>query len=83
MDILFSTGTLVWNEISMPMHTGQQREQKHLKEYLDQEIEDLSLPDFIWEELHQATKILDANYKKADLEEFVKRILLCHTNTDQ
>jgi hypothetical protein len=26
------------------------------------------------EELHEATKILDANYKKADLEEFVKSI---------
>jgi hypothetical protein len=40
MDILFSTGTLVWNEISIPMRTGQQREKKHLDEYLDQVIED-------------------------------------------
>jgi hypothetical protein len=56
MDILFSTGTLVWNEISIPMHTGgQQREKKHLDEYLDQVIEDLSLPEFIREELHEAT----------------------------
>jgi hypothetical protein len=74
MDILFSTGTLVWNEISIPMHSGQHREKKHLNEYLDQVIEDLSLPELIREELHEATKILDANYKKADLEEFVKNI---------
>jgi hypothetical protein len=74
MDILFSTGTLVWNEISIPMQTGQQREKKHLDEYLDQVIEDLSLPELIREELHEATKILDANYKKADVEEFVKNI---------
>jgi hypothetical protein len=74
MDILFSTGTLVWNEISVPMRTGQQREKKHLDEYLDQVIEDLSLPELIREELHEATRILDANYKKADLEEFVKNI---------
>jgi Retroviral aspartyl protease len=71
MDILFSPGTLVWNEISMPMRTGKQREQRHLNEYLDQVIEDLSLPKIIRDE---ATKILDANYKKADLEEFVKNI---------
>jgi hypothetical protein len=44
MDILYSTGTLVWNEISIPMQTGKQREQTHLNEYLDQVIEDLSLP---------------------------------------
>jgi hypothetical protein len=74
MDILFSTGTLVWNEISIPMCTGKQREQTHLNEYLDQVIKDLSLPENITEELHEATKILDANYKKADLEEFVKNI---------
>jgi hypothetical protein len=74
MDILFSTGTVVWNEISIPMRTGQQREKKHLNEYLDQVIEDLSLPELIREEHHEATKILDANYKKADLEEFVKNI---------
>jgi hypothetical protein len=74
MDILFSTGTLVWNEISIPMRTGQHREKKHLNEYLDQVIEDLSLPELIREELHEATKILDANYKKADLEELVKNI---------
>jgi hypothetical protein len=74
MDILFSTGTLVWNEISIPMHTGQKREKKHLNEYLDQVIEDLSLPECIREELHEAIKILDANYKKAYLEEFVKNI---------
>jgi hypothetical protein len=74
MDILFSTGTLVWNEISIPMRTGKQREQTHLNEYLDQVIEDLSLPEITREELHEATKILDANYKKADLEEFVKNI---------
>jgi hypothetical protein len=47
---------------------------KHLNEYLDQVIKDLSLPELIREELHEATKILDANYKKADLEEFVKNI---------
>jgi hypothetical protein len=40
MDILFSTGTLAWNEISLPMRTGKQREKKHLDEYLDQVIED-------------------------------------------
>jgi hypothetical protein len=74
MDILFSTGALVWNEISIPMSTGQQREQKHLNKYLDQVIEDLSLPKIIREELHEATKILDANYKKGDLEEFEKNI---------
>jgi hypothetical protein len=75
MDTLFSTGTLVWNEISIPrMRTGQHRETKHLDEYLDQVIEDSSLPELIREELHEATKILDANYKKADLEEFVKNI---------
>jgi hypothetical protein len=61
MGILFSTSTLVWNEISIPMHTGKQREQTHLNEYLDQVIEDLSLPEIIREELHGATKILDAN----------------------
>jgi hypothetical protein len=43
------------------MRTGQQREKKHLDEYLDQVIEDLSLPELIQEELHEATKILDAN----------------------
>jgi hypothetical protein len=51
MDILFSTGTLVWNEISIPMRTGKQREQTHLNEYLDQVIKDLSLPEKIREEL--------------------------------
>jgi hypothetical protein len=56
------------------MRTGQHREKKHLDEYLDQVIEDLSLPELIREELHEATKILDANYKKAYLEEFVKNI---------
>jgi hypothetical protein len=77
MDILFSTGTLVWNEISIPMRTGQHREKKHLDEYLDQVNEDLSLPELIRDkELHEATKILDANYKKADLEEFAKNIPL-------
>jgi hypothetical protein len=81
MDILFSTGTLVWNEISIPMRTGQQREKKHLDEYLDQVIEDVGLPELIREELHKATKILDTNYKKADLEEFVKNIL--HLTNDQ
>jgi hypothetical protein len=65
IDILFSNGTLVWNEISMPMHTGKQ--QTHLNEYLDQVIE--------------ATRILDANYKKADLEEFAKNIP--HLTDDQ
>jgi hypothetical protein len=74
MDILFSTGTLVWKEISIPMHTRQQREKRHLEEYLDQVIEDLSLPELIREELHEEPKILDANYKTADLEEFVKKI---------
>jgi hypothetical protein len=81
MDILFSTGTLVWNEISIPICTGQHREKKHLNEYLDQVIEDLSLPELIREELHEATKILGANYKKADLEEFVKNIP--HLTNDQ
>jgi hypothetical protein len=81
MDILFSTGTLVWNEISIPMRTGKHREQTHLNEYLDQVIEDLSLPEIIREELHEATKILDANFKKADLEEFVKNIP--HLTDDQ
>jgi hypothetical protein len=74
MDILFSTGTLVWNKISIPMHTGQHREKKHLDEYFDQVIEDFRLSELIREELHEATKILDANYKKADLEEFAKNI---------
>jgi hypothetical protein len=57
------------------MRTGQQREKEHLNEYLDQVIEDLSLPELIREELHEETKILDANYKTADLEEFVKNFL--------
>jgi hypothetical protein len=74
MDILFSTDTLVRYEISFTMRTGQQREQTHLYEYLDQVFEDLSLPELIREELHEATKVLDANYKKADLEETVKNI---------
>jgi hypothetical protein len=43
MDILFSTGTFVWNEISIPMRTGQQKEKKHLDEYLDQVIEEVYL----------------------------------------
>jgi hypothetical protein len=53
---------------------GTKREQSHLHEYLYQVIKDLSLPEIIREELHKAAKILDANYKKADLEEFVKNI---------
>jgi hypothetical protein len=61
MDILFSTGTLVWNEKSIPMGTGQQREKKHRDEYLDQVIEDLGLPELIRDELCEATKNLDAN----------------------
>jgi hypothetical protein len=74
MNILFSTGTLVWDEISIPMRTGQQREKKHLDEYLDQVIEDLSLPELIREELHEATKILDANNKKAQIQRNLERI---------
>jgi hypothetical protein len=74
MDTLFSTGPLVRNEISIPMDTGQQREQKHLNKYLDQIMKDLSLPKSRMEELHEATKILEADCKKADLEEFVKNI---------
>ena len=74
MDILFSTGTLVWNELSIPMRTGEQRNQAHLDRYLDQVIEDATLPEIIRGELHEATRILDSDYKKADLEEFVQNI---------
>jgi hypothetical protein len=81
MDISFSTGTLVWNGKSVPMRTRKQREQTLLNAFLDQVIEDLSLPKIIKEELHEATKILDANYKKAGSEEFVKNIL--HLTDDQ
>jgi hypothetical protein len=63
------------------MRTGQHREKKHLNEYLDQVIEDLSLPELIREELHKATKILNANYKNADSEEFVTNIP--HLTNDQ
>ena len=74
MDISFSTGTLTWNEISIPMRIGQQRNMAALTAYLDSVIETSSEPDLIRAEVYEATKILDANYKKADLEEIVKNI---------
>ena len=74
MDICFSTGTIVWNEMTIPMRTGQQRSKEALSAYLDQIIETSTEPDIIREELYEATKILDSNYKKADLEEVVKNI---------
>ena len=81
MDICFSTGTLVWNEMTIPMRTGQQRTKEELNAYLDHVIETSSEPDMIREQLYEATKILDANYKKADLEQVVKD--LSHLTEEQ
>jgi beta-glucosidase-like glycosyl hydrolase len=73
-DILFSTGTLVWNEMAIPMHTGQQRSKAALNAYLDIIIETSSEPELIKEELYEAKKIRDSDYKKADLDQVVQNI---------
>ena len=74
MDISFSTSSLIWNEIAIPMRTGQQRSKEALNAYLDNVIETSSEPEILREELYEARKILDSNYKKADLEEVVRNI---------
>ena len=74
MDISFSTSSLIWNEISIPMRTGQQRNKEALNAYLDSIIEKSSEPEILREELYEAKKILDSDYKKADLGAFVRNI---------
>jgi len=81
MDISFSTSSLIWNEIAIPMRTGQQRSKEALNAYLDTVIETSSEPEILREELYEATKILDSNYKKADLDEVVRNIP--HLTEDQ
>jgi len=72
MDISFSTSSITWNEMTIPMRTGQQKTKEELNSYLDSLIEIAGDPDLIKGDLFNATKILDSNYKKADLEEVVK-----------
>jgi len=81
MDILFSTHSIIWNGITIPMRTGQQRSKEALSAYLDNVIETSSEPKILREELYEARKILDSNYKKADLEEVVRNIP--HLNEEQ
>ena len=74
MDILFSTKSLVWNGMTIPMRTGQQKSQEELDVFLDHMVEIASEPDLIKEELYEAVKIRDAEYKKADLDEVLHNI---------
>ena len=74
MDISFSTCTLTWNELTIPMRTGQQMSKEALNAYLDEIIETSTEPELIREELYAATKILDSDYKKADLDDVVRNI---------
>ena len=74
MDIQYSTSSIIWNEISIPMRSVQQNSKEALNAYLDHIIEISSEPEILREELYEATKILDANYKKADLDEVVRNI---------
>ena len=74
LDISFSTSSLIWNEIAIPMRTGQQRSKEALNAYLDSVIETSSEPEILREELYEAKKILDSDYKKADLDEVVRNI---------
>ena len=63
MDILFSTNCLVWNGMTIPMRTGQQKSQEELDVFLDHMVEIASEPDLIKEELYDAVRIRDAEYK--------------------
>ena len=74
IDIQYSTSSIIWNEISIPMRSVQQNSKEALNAYLDHMIEISSEPEILREELYEATKILDANYKKADLDEVVRNI---------
>ena len=74
MDILFSTGSLHWNGITIPMRTGQQESKETLDAYLDHIIETSSEPELLREELYEAVRIKDSDYKKADLNEIVRNI---------
>jgi hypothetical protein len=51
MDISFSTSSLIWNEIAIPMRTGQQRSKEAINAYLDNIIETSSEPEILREEL--------------------------------
>ena len=68
MDILFSTGSFTWNGITIPMRTGQQKSKEELDAFLESIIETSSKPEIIREELYEAIRIRDSDYKKADLD---------------
>jgi hypothetical protein len=74
MDISFSASSLTWNEITIPMRTGQQKSKEELEAFLDHVIEVSSEPEIIREELYEAKRILDSDYKKADIDEVVRNI---------
>ena len=74
MDISFSTGTVTWNEVTIPMRTGQPKAREELNDFLEEAIARGSEPEILREELYETRKILDADYKKADIEEVVRNI---------
>jgi len=74
MDILFSTNSLIWNGMTIPMQTGQQKSREELDVFLDHMVEIASEPELIREELYDAVRIRDAEYKKANLDEVLRDI---------
>ena len=75
MDILFSTGSFTWNGITIPMRNGQQKSKEELDAFLESIIETSSEPKIIREELYEAIRIRNSDYKKADLDQLVKDVL--------
>ena len=71
MDILWSTGSLSWNGMTIPMRAGQQKTENL---FLEEILTSVSEPDILQEALYEATRILDSDYKKANLNEVAENI---------
>ena len=56
------------------MRTGQQKSKEELDAFLESIIETSSEPEIIREELYEAIRIRDSDYKKADLDQVVNSI---------
>ena len=60
--------------MTIPMRPGQQKSKEELDVFLESIIETSSAPDLIREELYEAVRNRDSEYKKADLDQVVNDI---------